>query len=333
MTTTRNCVVLKDMTDLKKAKASKIVRLIFFEDSNVINIWARSFGKWVRAKYVACDEDKEIDYNTTGFEAYLDFYNYAGNDKIEEMKQHCEVIDQKDSYEQLHYFNYEMARQKIYQDIYVLDVNSSFTYGITQLPKEFDILKEYMLKLYEKKKNAKNKITRNRYKNLQNYLIGYFARVKEFVWLRSEIIKNSNMNVLETATKIKKGKGLVYLCNTDSIVTDLTGYNLVKDQIGDELGQFKLEKVANRLYYKSSNCYQLDDKVTYSGVKYFARKHIDFFDDKVAIQYGSLLDEFDGLEIEDGLKVVKVRLGKIEVKSFNPFGEVIEKKVYKMEEQ
>ena len=79
--------------------------------------------------------------------------------------------------------------------IFHIDVNSAFSYGTIKLQNDFDLLKEYMLSLYELKKNATTDIEKSRYKNLQNYLIGYFSRIKKFVKLRSDIIDNSNKNV------------------------------------------------------------------------------------------------------------------------------------------
>ena len=63
--------------------------------------------------------------------------------------------------------------------------------------------------------------------------------------------------------------------------------------IGDDVGKFKLECTSNKLFYKSSNAYQIGDKIVYSGVGYFARKHTDFFNDKAAIQSGSFIKPID----------------------------------------
>ena len=238
-----------------------------------------------------------------------------------------------ESFEQMHFANYEYSQQKIYKKIYEYDANSSFTFGALQLPDGFDLLKEYMIGLYEKKKNAPNKIIRSRYKNMQNYLIGYFARIKDFVRVRSDIIKESNNNINKKMVEIIKNKGTVYLSNTDSIITDEIGAEIMEKYKGNEVGQFKLEQVSNRLYYKSPNAYQLGDKIIYSGVQYFAKKHMDLFSDINATQEGSLIRGFNFIIDETGeyKKVCQVEYGEITVKQYNFLGELINTFIYKVD--
>ena len=264
----------------------------------------------------------------------MSFYNYCGKDEIDRIKKVFEPINIWESYEQMHYFNFDYSNQKIYKDIYEFDANSAFTYGALQLPDDFDILKEYMLLLYDKKKEATNSITRSKYKNLQNYLIGYFARIKEFVRVRSEIIHESNKNIIDKMLKIANKKGICYLSNTDSIVTDEIGAEVIQPYIGNEVGKFKLSKKVDKLYYRSSNIYQLGDKVVYSGVSYFARKHTDFFDDRFANQEGSLIEAFDfelDLDDNDLSRICRVRFGEIIVTVYNSIGELVDEIIYKIE--
>ena len=333
LTGSKNYIVVKSKKELELAKTCDICRYIIWEDNNVICIWTRAFGKWVKEKYVAFDTEKEKDEETTGLRAYQSFYAYCGEEEIEKMKHIFTPIPMWESYEQMHYANIDFMGEKIYQPIYEFDANSAFTYGTLQLPKGFELLKEYMMGLYEKKQSAINKITRSKYKNLQNYLIGYFARVKDFVRVRSEIIRESNLNIKLRMAEIVSHKGTVYLSNTDSIVTDEIGAEIMEKYKGDGVGQFKLSKLTDKLYYKSPNAYQLGEKIVYSGVGYFARKHTDFFDERYAEQKGSLIKPFDfAIEATNDIyyKLCRVAYGEITVSVTNKIGEKLDTIIYKI---
>ena len=327
-----NFIVAKNSTELRLAKKCELCGYIIMENKSTIVLYTRKLNKWVREDYHFFNEQIIDDFETTGLKAYQSFYSYCGKDNIERMKKVIPNIDVWDSEEQLHYANILHIKEKIYKDIYVFDVNSSFTYGVLQLPKEFDLLKEYMIELYEKKKNASSKITRQKYKNLQNFLIGYFARIKEFISLRSQIIKNSNKNIIDKIVEIKESGGEVYISNTDSIITDSVGASVMQKYIGNEIGQFKLELYSNRLYYNSSNSYQIGDKLVWSGLQYFARKHTDIFEEKYAKQYGNLIEQYDFLlsEDENFRKICRIRFGEIIVIVENKLGEVIKKYSYRI---
>lgn len=329
----RNYIIVNDKASFEEAKRCDVCGFIIWEDKNTIKVWENLFGKWVRTQYTYFGEQIENDEETTGLKAYQSFYNYCGKEEVERMKSALSPISMFESFEQMHYFNFEHANEKIYKDIYEFDANSSFTYGVTRLPEEFNKLKEYMLMLYEKKKNAPNKIQRSKYKNLQNFLIGYFARVKEFVRVRSDIIMYSNENIQERMVEIQKAGGEIYLSNTDSIVTDSIGAEVMKKHLGTDVGKFKLSTKTDKLFYKSSNAYQLGEKIVFSGVKYFARKHTDFFSDLTASQKGSLIQGYDFCLDSDGTysKVCKIRNGKIEVFVVNALGELMERIEYTLE--
>lgn len=304
------------------------------EDRNNIYIWDREYGKWQKSTYVAFDEDKNKDLETTGLQAYQEFYKYCGKSAVETMKTVIKPVEPWESTEQMHYYNFEYVNEKIYKPIYEFDANSSFTYGVMQLPQEFKPLKDYMRMLYDRKRYAESKFIRNKYKNLQNYLIGYFARVKEFTGVRSEIIKQSNLNIKLKMSDIVSEGGTVYLSNTDSIVTDEIGAALMYKCLGDDVGQFKLKTVCDKLCYKSSNAYQLGDKLVYSGVKYFARKHTDLFNDISAEQSGSLIKGFDFIldgNIQETSRICRVKGDKIEVTVYNKLKEVIDFITYKLQ--
>lgn len=322
----RNYIVIKDKKELETAKACDLCRFIIMEDNNVIYIWNRQHGKWGKDKYVAFGEEKEKDESTTGMKAYLAFYSYCGKDEIERMKHIFTPIPMWESYEQMHYANIDYLGEKLYQPIYEFDANSAFTYGALQLPKGFEPLKEYMKELYTKKEQSTNKITRSKYKNLQNFLIGYFARIKEFVRVRSEIIKESNFNIQIRMAEIVKNKGKVFLSNTDSIITDEVGAEIMEKYKGSGVGQFKLSTYTDRLFYKSPNAYQIGEKVVYSGVKYFARKHTDFFEEKYAEQKGNFIKPFNfAIEASENsyYKLCRVEYGEIVVSVFNKIGELL----------
>lgn len=330
----RNYIVIKDRTELGRAKSVQLCRFVILEQNNMIYIWKREKGKWFSEKYVIFDEGVEKDETVTGLKAYQSFYYYCGKSEVDRMKSVFTPISIWESTEQMHYANFEFANEKIYKPIYEFDANSAFTYGALQLPTEFNKLKEYMQLLYEKKRISTNKITRSKFKNMQNYLVGYFARVRELVAVRSEIIRGSNINISSKMAEIVSKGGNVYLSNTDSIITDEIGANVMNKYMGDEAGKFKLEKVSDRLYYRSSNVYQLGDKIIYSGVSYFARKNTDFFEDRFAEQKGHLIEQFDfSIDDYDGnmVKLCQVRFGTITVNIFNSIGELLEVKKYKIQ--
>lgn len=329
---TRTYIIIKSPKELNEAKQNHLCMHIIMESSNAIYIWNRVRGKWFKSVYTMYGKLKEKDLETTGLKAYQSFYYYCGKQEVERMKKVLTPIDVWDSYEQMHYANIEFAGEKIYTDIYEFDANSAFTYGVFQLQEEFEKLKEYYKMLYHNKEKAKNDITASKYKNLQNYLIGYFARIKEFVAVRSNVIFNSNTNIVTKMSKIRKYKGNVYLSNTDSIVTDKIGNDIMQEYIGTNAGEFKLKLHTDRLFYNSSNSYQIGDKVVYSGVKYFARKHTDFFSDKIAEQEGNLVIGYDfDFEYEDEKykKLCRVKNSEVKVKVYNTIGELIDIIIYK----
>lgn len=329
----RNYIVVKTKKELELAKSCDVCGYIILEDKNVIYIWTKTFNKWVKEKYIAFGTSKEKDEETTGLKAYQSFYSYCGKDEVERMKSILSPIPIWESYEQMHFANIDYIQEKIFEPIYEYDVNSAFTYGATKLPDDFELLKEYLTELFEERRKTTNIITKSKYKNLQNYLIGYFARIKDFIRVRSDIIYESNKHIELKMIEVVKNKGKVYLSNTDSIVTDEIGAEVMEKYKGDGLGQFKLSTKTDKLYYKSPNAYQLGDKVIYSGVSYFARQHTDFFNERYAEQKGTLLKSFNfelNLEDENYFKLCRVEFGEIKVNIVNRLGEKIETINYKL---
>lgn len=334
LTDGRNYIVIKEKKELSSAKLVDLCDYIIFEHKASITIWNRNMFKWERKDYHFFNDDTVEDFETTGFVAYKEFFKYCGEEEVEKMKEVFPLLDLWDSQEQLHYYNMEYCKEKIYKDIYVYDANSAFTYGALQLPKEFDKLKEYLLLLYENKKTATSKYLRKRYKNLQNYLIGYFARVKKLVAVRSKIIEESNENIYKRMYEIRKAGGIVYISNTDSIVTDKIGSSIMEKYKGENVGQFKLERVSKKLYYNSSNSYQIGDKLVWSGLNYFAAKHTDVFKEEYGKQYGKLLVEKDFILDENDRyrRLCRVEYGKVVVVVENKIGEELKRFVYKLGE-
>ena len=331
----KNYIVIKHIRELGEAKDCHTCCFIVFENANVITTWNRDGRNWKKERYTYFGQQAEKDDEITGFKSYQSFYAYCGKKEIERMKLILNPIPIWESYEQLHYANMEFAKEKIYKTIYEFDVNSSFSYGAQKLPDGFQLLKEYMKELFIEKENAKNKITRSKYKNLQNFLVGYFARIKEFVHVRSLIIEYSNRHIKEHIAKIMKQKGICYISNTDSIVTDEKGAEIMYPLINSELGGFKLANKVDKLCYHSCNAYQLGDKITYSGVKYFARKSTDLFKDEYGEQVGTLIKPINfvfNLENTEYSKICEVRYGEIEVKVYNIIGELINTLIYKIGE-
>ena len=331
---TRNYIVIKNNSELAPAMKNPICRFIIQERSNSIFLWRKLGREWKFYKFSFFGESVASEDGTSGFLSYQSFYNYCGREEIEKMKKVFPNIEKWESEEQLHYYNPKYSGELLKGKFFELDVNSSFSYGVMQLPSDFIKLKEYMMILYDKKKTAKTKQTRTKYKNMQNFLIGYFFRIKDFVSLRSKIIENSNNAVLDKISEIVENGGHVYLSNTDSIITDEIGYFVMKRYIGEKVGELKLELVSNKLYYESSNCYQIGDKLVYSGVKYFARQHTDLFKKQTATQSGELVRAYD-LEIdpliEDFNNIGKIKESKIIVNVYNSLGEKINEVIYKID--
>lgn len=328
-----NVVVIKTPREFRGATQISACRFIVCEDGNVIFVWNRVNGIWHKHKYVLFGKDKDRDFDTSGFEAYKKFYAYCGKDEIDRMKTALSPIPIWESQEQMHYANIDFVGQKLYQPIYEFDANSAFTYGTLQLPNDFDKLKEYMLKLYDKKAAAETKLERSRFKNLQNYLIGYFAKVRDLVRVRSDIILHSNINIRTCMGAITKSGGNVFLSNTDSIVTDEIGAEVMQKYIGTEVGKFKLEKQTDKLFYRSSNSYQIGDKVVWSGLKYFARENTDVFADRFAQQSGNLVNEVEFCMTEnEEYKLCRIETGMVYVTISNSIGELIETKKYRISE-
>lgn len=324
-----NYAIVSNNGQLREAMKNKLCGHIIWERGSNIYIYTRKGLKWDRQKYSMFNKQEEKAEDVTGRMAYQQFYAYCGKEEVERMKLILPPIDAWDSIEQLHYSNVFHADKKIEKDIYEFDANSSFTYGIFNLPKGFEKLKEYTDGLYSKKENAENKVERDKYKRLQNFLVGYFARVKGFVSTRSEIIDISNNNIGERMREIFEAKGVVYLSNTDSIVTDDIGADIMSKYIGKQAGQFKLKGKYDKLYYRSSNCYQIGNDVVWSGVKEFARMNTDFFNDRIAEQYGSLVEGYDFMTTSGSdVKLCRVRFGVVEVYIYNEIGELLEIKEY-----
>lgn len=329
-----NCAIVHNAGELRNAMSDILCGHIIWERGGTIYLYTRHLNKWLREKYVLFGEDKETDEEVTGRMAYQKFYGYCGKDEVEKMKLILPRIEAWDSVEQLHYSNVFHAGEKIEKRIYEFDANSSFTYGIYGLPKGFEKLKEYTATLYSKKESAVDAVERSKYKNLQNFLVGYFARVSGFVSTRSNIIDISNNNIGERMREVIENKGTVYISNTDSIVTDDYGADVMGKYLGKAAGQFKLKGTFDRLFYKSSNCYQIGNDVVWSGVKYFARKNTDFFADRIAEQEGSLIEGYDFTIPEEGsnrVKKCRVKYGVIEVSIYNTIGELVEEKEYRIE--
>lgn len=329
-----NYAIVHNSGELKRAMNDILCGHIIWERGGTIYLYVRHLNKWLREKYVLFGEDKQTDEEVTGRMAYQKFYSYCGKEEVERMKLILPKIDAWDSVEQLHYSNVFHSGEKIRKNIYEFDANSSFTYGIYGLPKGFEKLKEYTETLYQKKQEAVDAVTRSKYKNLQNFLVGYFARVSGFVSTRSNIIDISNNNIGDRMREVNDKKGTVYISNTDSIITDDYGADVMAKYMGSNAGQFKLKGTYDRLYYRSSNCYQLGNDVVWSGVKYFAKINTDFFEDRIAEQRGSLIEGYDFVVPEEGSKRVKkcrVRFGVIDVFIYNEIGELVGQKEYKIE--
>lgn len=322
-----NYVKARSFKEVAEAMNIDLCRYIVYETNEYIYAWYRYNGKWYKEKYCAYHEVRESDEETKGFDAYMRFYSYCGKAEIERMKTILRPMEIWESEEQLHYSNPEYAKKKIKEKVYVVDCNSSFTYGALQLPSGFDILKQYMTELYEFKRTAERPKIRSKYKNLMNFLIGYFARIDSFVSLRSEIIKNSNDNIINHIRKIRRLGGKVYISNTDSIFTDEVGMDYMSKFIGDGVGEFKLERQADRFIYLSSNAYQLDNKLTYSGIPYLERKHTDLLNDRFAKQEGELIVPRDYLPLiseKENAKICKLKYGEIKVTVTDALGEILE---------
>ena len=174
---------------------------------------------------------------------------------------------------------------------------------------------------YARKKTS-TKEERDKHKLILNSLIGIMKYHN--VFLRIAVLEYARMYI----ESLKDENTIMQ--TVDSIVSLTPRPDL---DIGDNLGQFKLEQVANRLYYRSPNAYQLGDKIVYSGVQYFAKKHVDLFNEISATQEGSLIRGFNFVidENKEYTKVCEVEYGEITVKQYNFLGELINTFKYKVD--
>lgn len=329
----QNYIVISNRLELEQAKNCDLCNYIIEESGNCITIYNRRGFQWNISKFVFFGKSKE-KRTITGLEAYQNFYKYCGKEYIEKIKNVFSPMEIWASYEQLHFFNSEFSNTLIEEEIYEFDCNSSFSYGAMALSDDFYKLKEYLLMLYENKKKYNEDLEkRTYYKNLQNYLIGYFARIKKFISLRSEIIRLSNNNIYDKMTKIILKKGRVFLSNTDSIITDKIGAEVLSNFLGDDIGEFKLERKENELFYKSSNAYQLGSKLVYSGVSFFAQKHTDLIKGIKADVKGTLIKDYDFfIESITGIKLCRICRSEIIVTTHNRLGEFLGEYIYKLKE-
>ena len=82
LTGSKNYIVVKSKKELELAKTCDICRYIIWEDNNVIYIWTRAFGKWVKEKYVAFDTEKETwsEMEKEAFDKLFHDYEELGGD-------------------------------------------------------------------------------------------------------------------------------------------------------------------------------------------------------------------------------------------------------------
>lgn len=128
---------------------------------------------------------------------------------------------------------------------------------------------KYFFEIYENKKNAKNPLERFKYKMLMNNLIGQFAKKRKgflidydnFTKYETKIRKVYNATtafvtayarqfLLENAYKV--GYKHVFYMDTDSIHTDIESFGL---DVGNEIGQWKLEGVSTKSIFIKRKCY------------------------------------------------------------------------------
>ena len=124
---------------------------------------------------------------------------------------------------------------------------------------KIDGLDKFFKEYYQKKRKAKNSKERSYYKDILNMTIGYFQLVNPF--LRASIIDRLNEEMYQ---RIEKYKDCIIYSNTDSIVSlkDLSN----ELDIGEEIGQFKIEKENKKIYISNYN-YQWEDSLpTYRGI-------------------------------------------------------------------
>ena len=334
--TSKYVAVATTPKEVAKAKQEYACQYIVYEKGATLTVYENVYVDWIERKYSLSGKQDATNADVTGTMAYQKFYSYAGKEEVERMKHILEPIENWDSCEQMHYSNVHYQGEKIYKPLYNFDANSAFTYGVFGLPSGFNTLKDYMSMLYEAKKIAKNKLERDTFKKLQNFLIGYFARVKGFVSTRSEVIRISNDNITSKMKEITRAGGTVYLSNTDSIVTDDKGAEIMSKYIGDDAGRFKLEGAYDKLYYRSSNSYQIGNKVVWSGVKEFARINTDFFSDRIATQEGNLVKVVSFMlptEHYGEVRLCTIEPSAVIVKVFNSIGELMEVLKYRINKE
>ena len=118
--------------------------------------------------------------------------------------------------------------------------------------------KRFVSVWYNKKKATTGQNKQNA-KDMLNMCIGYLQRIN--FWYRSAILGYCNRRIEDI---MKKYKDNILLCNTDSVISTVR-IPEIEENIGDEVGQWKIEHTGSFAYSKMN--YQWDNEIpTYRGV-------------------------------------------------------------------
>ena len=134
------------------------------------------------------------------------------------------------------------------------DLGVKMKYVFDLMPSPFT---EYVLENYEAKKQAKSKEEKLYYKSRLNYLNGLLARHNIFLY---------NTVLYYAARKIRSylDEYSVY-CNVDSIVSTVERPDI---EIGNGIGQFKIEHINQKFKYLSPGIYQWEDECGNKDIHY-----------------------------------------------------------------
>ena len=107
-----------------------------------------------------------------------------------------------------------------------------------------------------------------------------------------------------TMDYIKACGGVVYMCDTDSIITD---YELPEELVGNDIGQWKVEEISEpeECYFYCPKHYEFNDKATIKGAKEPEAGKLEYDQH----QFTNIMSRFKQIRIEkdQGPKIKKVK--------------------------
>ena len=165
------------------------------------------------------------------------------------------------------------------ENVYHIDLNSSF---MANLAREYEEFKPVAEELY------KNRKTKPIYKGVMTNTIGFFqSECHNFSWahLSKAAVNGNNQQIRDLVDKLKKTGRIPILVNTDGIW--YTGERYTDENEGTKLGQWKTDHSNCTLLIKSPACYQYkEEEVVHTVMS--GRTKLDRIKDRDKWEWGDI---------------------------------------------